>query len=145
MLEDIVLPSSPAIILNKYLLNRGLFQGLSGKESTCQCRRHTRCRFHPWVGKIPWRKKWQPTPVFLPGISHGQKSLMGYRLWGHKELDMTKQLSTHTHICPINLNADIHTYTQVCTELFIPGLWTTATKLETTSFCLAYFHLTMSI
>ena len=39
------------------------------KESACQCRRHKRCRFDPWVGKIPWRRKWQPTPVFLPGKS----------------------------------------------------------------------------
>ena len=41
-----------------------------GKESACQCRRWKRCGFDPWVGKIPWRRKWQPTPVFLPGKSH---------------------------------------------------------------------------
>ena len=41
--------------------------GTSGKESTCQCRRHKRCGFNPLAGKIPWRWKWQPTPVFLPG------------------------------------------------------------------------------
>ena len=46
--------------------------------------------FDPWVGKIPWRRKWQPTPVFLPGESHGQRSLVGYSLWGCKELDLTK-------------------------------------------------------
>ena len=40
--------------------------GTSGKEPTCQCRRHKRCRFDPWVRKIPWRRKWQPTPLFLP-------------------------------------------------------------------------------
>ena len=51
--------------------------------------------FDPWVGKIPWRRKWQPTPVFLPGKFHGQMSLAGYTLKGHKELDMTEQLSTH--------------------------------------------------
>ena len=49
--------------------------------------------FNPWVGKIPWRRKWQPTPVFLPGESHGQRSLMGYSPWGHKESDTTE----HTH------------------------------------------------
>ena len=54
------------------------------KKSTCQCRRH---QFDPWVGKIPWRKKWQPTPVFLPGKSHGQRSLVDYSLCGSKELD----------------------------------------------------------
>ena len=42
-------------------------------------------RFDPWVGKIPWRRKWQPTPVFLPGKSHGQQSLAGYSPWGRKE------------------------------------------------------------
>ena len=50
----------------------------SGKESACQRRGHRRHGFNIWVGKIPWRRKWQPTPVFLLGKSHGQKSLMGY-------------------------------------------------------------------
>ena len=53
--------------------------------------------FDPWVGKILWRRKWQPTPVFLPGKSHGQRSLVGYSPWGRKELDTTEQLHTHTH------------------------------------------------
>ena len=48
----------------------------------------------PWVGKIPWRRAWQPTRVFLPGESQRQKSLAGYSPWGHKESDMTEQLST---------------------------------------------------
>ena len=43
--------------------------------------------FDPWVGKIPWRRPWQPTPIFLPGESHGQRSLAGYSPWGGKELD----------------------------------------------------------
>ena len=51
--------------------------GTSGEESACQYRRYKRCRFDPWVGKIPWRRAWQPTPVFLPGESHGQRSLGG--------------------------------------------------------------------
>ena len=55
---------------------------LSGEESACQCRRH---RFHPCPGKIPWRRKWQPTPVFLPRKSHGQRSLAGCSPWGHKK------------------------------------------------------------
>jgi len=50
-------------------------------------------RFNPWVGKIPCRRKWQPTPVFLPGESHGQRSLADYSPWGHKELDMTEWLT----------------------------------------------------
>ena len=60
------------------------------KKSTYQCRRH---RFHPGVGKNPWRRKWQPTPVFLPGESHGQRSLAGYSPWDHKESDTTERLS----------------------------------------------------
>ena len=52
--------------------------------------------FNPWVGKIPWRREWQSTPVFLPGEVHGQRSLVGYSPWGHKDSDMTKGL-THTH------------------------------------------------
>ena len=59
-------------------MKRGFPGGASGKESACQCKRHKRCGFNPWVRKIPWRKKWQPTPVFLPGESHGQRSLAGY-------------------------------------------------------------------
>ena len=51
--------------------------------------------FDSWVGKIPWRKEWQPTPVFLPGESHEQRSLLCYRLWGHKDLNTTEQLTVH--------------------------------------------------
>ena len=64
----------------------------TGKEPACQCRSCKRWGFNPWVGKIPWRREWQSTPVLLPGKSHGQKSLVGYSLWSHKELDMTEQL-----------------------------------------------------
>ena len=46
--------------------------------------------FNPWVGKIPWRREWLPTPVFLPGEFHKQRSLLGYSPWGHKESDTTK-------------------------------------------------------
>ena len=47
----------------------------------------------PWVGKIPWRRKWQPTPVLLPRKSHGLRSLVGYSPWGRKESDMTERIS----------------------------------------------------
>ena len=57
-------------------------------------RRLKRVRFTPWVGKIPWRRKWQPTAVFLPGEYYGQRSLVCYSPWGHKESDMTKRLNT---------------------------------------------------
>ena len=63
---------------------------LSGKESTCQYRRHKRRKLDPWVGKIPWRRKWQLIPVFLPGKVHGQRSLSGYSPWGCKESDTTE-------------------------------------------------------
>ena len=52
----------------------------------------------PWAGKIPWKRKWQPTPIFWPGKSHGQRSLVGYSTWGHKELDTIYWLTTHMHI-----------------------------------------------
>ena len=54
--------------------------------------------FDPWVGKIPWRRAWQPTPVFSPGEFHRQRSLAGYSPWGRKEWDTTEVLSTHTKL-----------------------------------------------
>ena len=59
--------------------------------------KHRRHGFHPWVGKIPWGRNWQPTPVFFPGKSHGLRSLAGYSPWGHKESDMNEATS-HTRI-----------------------------------------------
>ena len=78
--------SSSSVVLNIH----GLPRWLSGEESTCQCRT---LGFIPWVGKMPWSRKWQPTPVFLPGKFHGQRSLVGYNPWGCPESDMTVQLS----------------------------------------------------
>jgi len=72
---------------------------LNDKESTCQCRRCKRHRFHPWVGKIPWRRKQQPTSVFLPGKSHGQMSLMGCSPWGHKRLGHNLATKPQEHVC----------------------------------------------
>ena len=68
------------------LISLELPRWLISKESACHCRR---CRFDPWVRKIPWRRKWQPTPVFLPGKSHGQwslQSMAGYSPWGCKRV-----------------------------------------------------------
>ena len=59
------------------------------------CLQCGRPRFNPWVGKILWRRKWQPTPGYLPGESHGQWCLVGYSLWGCKESDMTEWLHFH--------------------------------------------------
>ena len=53
--------------------------------------------FDPWLRKIPWRRKWQPTPVLLPGKFRGQRSLVGYSTWVHKESDTTERTQTHTH------------------------------------------------
>ena len=63
--------------------------GAIGKEPACQCRKHKRREFDPWVGKIPWRRAWQPTPVFLPGESHGEEP---GGLWsvGPQESDTTE-------------------------------------------------------
>ena len=66
----------------------GFSDGSDGKESAC----NVRYPGYPWIRKIPWRRKWQPTPVFLTGESHGQGSLVGYSPWGCKESDTTKQL-----------------------------------------------------
>ena len=60
------------------------------KELSCQCRRHKTRGFDPCVGKILWRRKWQPTPVFMPGKSQGQRSLAGYSLWGCTESDTSE-------------------------------------------------------
>ena len=75
---------------------QGLPKWRSGKEFTCQCRRHKRHRFNPWVGKIPWSRKWQPASVFLPGKFHGQRSLAGCGPWGHKESHTTEHTCVHT-------------------------------------------------
>ena len=63
----------------------------SGKESAWICLKWNKCRFSPWVGKIPWGRKWQFPPIFLPGKSHKQGSLMGYSSWSRKKPDMTEQ------------------------------------------------------
>ena len=63
---------------------------LPDQHTAPQCRRSRRHVFDPWVGKMPWRRKWQPTPVCFPGESHGQRSLEGYSPWGHKESDITE-------------------------------------------------------
>ena len=71
----------------------GLPLWLNGRESSSQCRR--RRRLSPWVRKIPWKRKWQPSPVFLPGKSYGQRSLADYSPWRHRESDTSYQRSTH--------------------------------------------------
>ena len=70
--------------------------GTSGKEPICQCRRYKRLRIDPWVGKIPCRRARQPTPVFLPGESNRQRSLVGYSPWRCKSRTWLKWLSTQS-------------------------------------------------
>ena len=80
--------------------------GSSSKEFSFQCKTHKRCRLDPWVIKITWRRKEQPTPIFLPEKPHGQGDLVGYGLKGHKESDMTEHLAMALHT-----NMYIYTYT----------------------------------
>ena len=79
-----------------YLGHWGFPCGASGKEPTCQCRSHKRPGFDPWVGKITWRRKWQPIPVFLPGEFHGQRSLVGFSPWDGR---VRHDLATNPHFC----------------------------------------------
>ena len=84
------------VVLDIYLM-KGRYltpENSAGEESACNAG-DTRDRFDPWVRKIPWRRKWQYTPVFLPEKPHGQRRLAGYSPKGHKELDTTEILSIH--------------------------------------------------
>ena len=107
----------------------GLPWWLSNKESACQYRRQG---FNPWVRNIPWRRKWKPTPVFLPGEFHGQRSLMGYSPWGRKESDMTELLNkNHNIICEFawyfpngktySPRVDLHVFVYVFSLAWIVG------------------------
>ena len=94
--------------------NTGLHRWLSGSESTWLCRR---LRFSLWVRKIPWRRKWQPTPVFLPGEFHGQRGLEGYSPWGHKQLNMTERLNNITNYYKILAIYLRFVFNSLCPEL----------------------------
>ena len=82
----------------------GFPDGLADKESPSQCKIHRKWGFDPWIRKIPWSRKWQLTPVFLPGKSLGQRSLMGYTPWDCKESKhdwATKHIKAHVSILPV--------------------------------------------
>ena len=83
----------------------GFPAGASGKEPACQCRRLKRHGFNPCVGKIPWRRKCQPTPVVFPGESHGQRSLVGCSPWRVGKSQTRLSTRTHARAC-----ARTHTY-----------------------------------
>ena len=82
----------------------GLPWRLSRKESACKAG-DAGGGFDPWVGKMPWRRAWKPTPVLLPGECHGQRSLVGCSPWGLKELDTTERLSTAHIVKLVILNS----------------------------------------
>ena len=107
----------------------GIPRGASGKESACQWQRHKRCGLNTWVRKIPWRRKWQPTPVFFPEKSRGQRSLVGYSPQGHKESDMTECIHTHTNslIRPLSKWKKRQPFS--CIQLFVTP-WTISPSLE---------------
>ena len=88
---------------------QGFPGGANGKEPTCQCRRHKKCRLDPWVGKILWRRACQPTPVSLPGESHEQRSLAATAHRITKNRTWLKRLSTaHTAQCATHTNEGLH-------------------------------------
>ena len=101
LLGGIWAPPTPSDLLPRCLL--GFPGGTSAKEPACQWSRHKRCRCDPWVGKIPWRRAWQPAPVFLPGEPHGQRSLAGYRPWGRRV--GCDCVSTRTHTSATSISA----------------------------------------
>ena len=103
----------------KYNWFTGLPRWLSGKESACQCRRR---RFHPWVGKIPWRRKWWPAPVFWSGKSHGQKSLAtvhrGHKRVRHNLVTKQQEIDLQCHVS-FRCSAKWFNYVCVCVCIYI--------------------------
>ena len=105
---------------------------LSGKESSCQGRRCRRPRLDFWVRKIPWRRKWHPAPLFLPGKSHGQRSLVDYSPWGRQELYTIERacmhvyVLAHTHSCTL-VNCQPH---ETCAFFFYFVDWFIPWKLN---------------
>jgi len=87
-------PGAAMNIQSSQKINTSFSSGSDGKASCLQCGRPG---FNPWIRKIPWRRKWQPTPALLPGKSHGQRSVVGYSSRGRKESDTTERLPFHFH------------------------------------------------
>ena len=86
-------------LLTTSTITWGLPRWLSSEEFACWCRRCRRCGLDPWVRKIPWSKKWQSTPVFLPGKFHGQRGAWrAYSPWGCQESGMTEGLSMYVRM-----------------------------------------------
>ena len=129
----------PSICCPSFLV-MGFPGGTGGKESACQCRR---CGFHPWVRKIPCSRKWQSTPVFLPGKSHGQRNLAGL-----KDLNMTEWLRMHAFVILLSILADkwnlsfIQIYIYMC--IYSKDWWQIIVSFllicYSSPFCLCYFN-----
>ena len=98
---------------------------------------HKRHRFDPWVGKISWRRKWQPTPVFLPGESCGQRSLVGYSSWGHRDLNLTEQLSSSSNSNKLQIKSVWKTCLGFCLWNTVPSC--SCAKLDTESLIIVKF------
>ena len=94
----------------------------SGREAACQCRIQKRCGFDPWVGKIPWRRVLQPTPVFLPGEFHGQRSLVGYSPWANSRTRL-KRFSMHKAVKEETVEP-YQTMTRICVVYGLLLEWT---------------------
>ena len=96
----------------------GLPCWLSGQEFACQCRSHRRLKFYFWVWKILWRRKWKATPGFMPGKSHGQRSLVGYSPWVAKS---QTQLSDWAHTLMKGTNMmEVH---RLWVHIILPAIW----------------------
>ena len=95
--------------------------GARGKESACQCRKRKRWGFDSWVWKIPWRRKWQPVALILPGKFHRQRSLAGYSPWV-TESDTTERACVHAHT---HTHTHTHNYrmSQQCSTRIYPERW----------------------
>ena len=78
---------------------QGLPRSPGSKESICQCRRHRRLGFDPWVGRTPWHRKWQPSPTFLPGNPYGRRSLVSHSPGRGQKSDTAEQQHMCTHCC----------------------------------------------
>ena len=135
---------------------QGLPGGASGKEFVCQCRRHKRCGFNPWVGKIPWRRRWQPTLALLPGESHGQKSLAGHSPRVTKRHDRGNLARTHSQGCTsVRLQLTAQNQSAVPKDIFInydayvkPCIWKTFSQtwhLKGNSKCVYHILTTLQI
>ena len=102
--------------------------GASGRESACQSRRHKSLKFDPWVRNIPWRRKWQPIQVFLPGKLHAQRTLEGYGPWGCKRIshNWTTENTYTTHFKPPchSTNTQGHPSAKA-SALALPSAWNT--------------------